>query len=152
MISDFGGTQGHARWYHRTSRCVRQASLLGEAKGASNRKVWMQDRLKELGEIFAVGVGGFSAMDNHCTCFCGSIRTSPRAGPMMKSRGVGAGSYRSRSIASAAACFRRLGLRAAQRWLAVDGSRVMQSMPTSRRDQPALGSRWGVQSSRRKRR
>jgi hypothetical protein len=25
----------------------------------------MQDRLKELGEIFAVGVGGFSAMENH---------------------------------------------------------------------------------------
>jgi REP element-mobilizing transposase RayT len=54
-----------ARWYHCTSRYVRQASLLGEVKGASNRKEWIEARLKELAEIFAVGVGGFSAMDNH---------------------------------------------------------------------------------------
>jgi putative transposase len=51
------------RWYHCTTRCVRRAFLLGE--GLLNRKQWVEDRLKELAEIFAVGVGGFSVMDNH---------------------------------------------------------------------------------------
>ena len=54
-----------ARWYHCTSRCVRQAFLLEEGNGVSNRKEWIEARLKELAELFAVGVGGFSAMDNH---------------------------------------------------------------------------------------
>ena len=53
------------RWYHCTSRCVRQAFLLGEDSGLSNRKEWIEDRLEELAQIFAVGVGGFSVMDNH---------------------------------------------------------------------------------------
>jgi hypothetical protein len=52
-----------ARWYHCTSRCVRRALLLAE--GPTNRKEWIENRIKELAEIFAVGVGGFSVMDNH---------------------------------------------------------------------------------------
>jgi hypothetical protein len=51
------------RWYHCMSRCVRGASLL--STGASNRKGWLEDRIEELAQIFAVGVGGFSVMDNH---------------------------------------------------------------------------------------
>jgi putative transposase len=51
------------RWYHCVSRCVRKAFLLGE--GDQNRKEWLEDRLEELSEIFAVAVGGFSVMDNH---------------------------------------------------------------------------------------
>ena len=51
------------RWYHCVTRCVRRLSLLGD--GSSDRKQWVEDRLKELAEIFAVGVGGFSVMDNH---------------------------------------------------------------------------------------
>ena len=51
------------RWYHCMSRCVRGAFLLGE--GLLDRKQWVEDRIKELAEIFAVGVGGFSVMDNH---------------------------------------------------------------------------------------
>jgi hypothetical protein len=51
------------RWYHCVTRCVRRAALLGE--GSSGRKQWVEDRLKELAEIFAVGVGGFAVMDNH---------------------------------------------------------------------------------------
>jgi REP element-mobilizing transposase RayT len=51
------------RWYHWTSRCVRRAFLLAE--GPTNRKKWIENRIKELAEIFAVGVGGFSVMDNH---------------------------------------------------------------------------------------
>ena len=49
------------RWYHCVSRCVRKAFLLGE--GEQNRKGWLEDRLEELADIFAVAVGGFSVMD-----------------------------------------------------------------------------------------
>ena len=51
------------RWYHCITRCVRRAFLLGE--GPLDRKQWIEDRLKELAEIFAISVGGFSVMDNH---------------------------------------------------------------------------------------
>ncbi len=52
-----------ARWYHCISWCVRQAFLLGE--GPFNRKVWIENRLEELAQIFAVTVGGFSVLENH---------------------------------------------------------------------------------------
>ena len=45
------------------SRCVRGALLLGD--GSSNRKEWIENRIEELAQIFALGVGGFSVMDNH---------------------------------------------------------------------------------------
>jgi len=51
------------RWYHCITRCVRRASLLGE--GPSDRKLWIDNRLRELAEIFSVAVGGFSVLDNH---------------------------------------------------------------------------------------
>ena len=51
------------RWYHCVTRCVRRAFLLGE--GDHNRKEWLENRLEELADIFAVAVGGFSVMDNH---------------------------------------------------------------------------------------
>ena len=51
------------RWYHCVSRCVRKAFLFGE--GCHNRKEWLENRLEELADIFAVAVGGFSVMDNH---------------------------------------------------------------------------------------
>ncbi len=49
------------RWYHCVTRCVRRAFLLSESP--MNREQWIQHRLQELAEIFAVG--GFSVMDNH---------------------------------------------------------------------------------------
>ena len=52
-----------ARWYHCVTRCVRRAFLLGE--GDQNRKEWLESRLEELADIFAVAVGGFSVLDNH---------------------------------------------------------------------------------------
>jgi hypothetical protein len=52
-----------ARWYRCVTRCVRRAFLLGE--GDQNRKEWLENRLEELADIFAVAVGGFSVMDNH---------------------------------------------------------------------------------------
>jgi REP element-mobilizing transposase RayT len=53
------------RWYHCITRCVRRAFLLGECQGDLDRKQWIEQRLQELSEIFAVSVGGFSVMDNH---------------------------------------------------------------------------------------
>ena len=37
--------------------------MLGEGEG--DRKTWLENRLEELGQIFAVALGGFSLMDNH---------------------------------------------------------------------------------------
>jgi hypothetical protein len=51
------------RWYHCITRCVRRAFLLGE--GDCDRKAWIEQRLQELAEIFAVAVGGFAVLDNH---------------------------------------------------------------------------------------
>jgi len=51
-----------SRWYHCLTRCVRRAFLLGE--GPDDRKLWIECRLRELAEIFAVSAGGFSVMDN----------------------------------------------------------------------------------------
>src|SRR5580692_2619976 len=51
------------RWYHCITRCVRRALLLAE--GTLNRKDWIERRLEELAEIFAISVGGFSILDNH---------------------------------------------------------------------------------------
>ena len=50
------------RWYHCVSRCVRKAFLLGE--GEHSRQEWLENRLEELAEIFAVAVGGFAVMHN----------------------------------------------------------------------------------------
>ena len=50
------------RWYHCITRCVRRAFLLGESP---DRKDWIDQRLRELAEIFAVSVAGFAVLDNH---------------------------------------------------------------------------------------
>jgi hypothetical protein len=52
-----------ARWYHCASRCVRRAFLLRE--GSFDRRLWIENRLNELAQLFAVAVGGFAALDNH---------------------------------------------------------------------------------------
>jgi len=51
------------RWYHCVTRCVRRAFLLGE--GMHDRKGWIEHRLEELAEIFAVAIAGFAILDNH---------------------------------------------------------------------------------------
>jgi hypothetical protein len=48
---------------HFLTRCVRGADL--RAKVPEDREAWIEQRLQELAQIFAVGVGGFSVMDNH---------------------------------------------------------------------------------------
>jgi hypothetical protein len=39
--------------------------LLGDTGGATDRKLWIENRLRELAENFAIAVGGFAMMDNH---------------------------------------------------------------------------------------
>ena len=56
-----------ARWYHCINRCVRRAFLLCE--GLSDRRQWIERRLEELSQIFAVAVGGFTIVDNHLPVF-----------------------------------------------------------------------------------
>jgi hypothetical protein len=48
------------RWYHCVTRCVRRAFLLGD--GTSDSKGWIEKRIEELSESFAVDVGGFSVL------------------------------------------------------------------------------------------
>jgi len=50
-------------WYHCVSRCVRKALLCGE--GHSHRKDWIEARLRELVDLFALDCAGFAIMDNH---------------------------------------------------------------------------------------
>jgi hypothetical protein len=50
-------------YYHCISRCVRRAFLCGE--GYEHRKQWIEDRLAELADIFAVSIAGFAVLDNH---------------------------------------------------------------------------------------
>ena len=52
-----------SRWYHCITRCVRRAFLLGDEH--QDRKSWIEHRLQELADIFAISVGGFSVLDNH---------------------------------------------------------------------------------------
>jgi hypothetical protein len=49
------------RWYHCITRCVRRAFLLAE--GPLDRREWIELRLKELADIFAVALARFSVMD-----------------------------------------------------------------------------------------
>ena len=48
------------RWSHCMTKCVRGADLLANA--CEDRKAWIEQRLQELAQIFAVGVGGFSVI------------------------------------------------------------------------------------------
>lgn len=50
-------------WYHCISECVRGAFLLDTP--SDERKVFLERRLKELSEIFSVGVCGYGIMDTH---------------------------------------------------------------------------------------
>ena len=81
-----------SRWYHCVTRCVRRAFLLGDKH--QDRKSWIERRLQELADIFAISVGGFAILDITCTSLSGSTRRWARAGLTKKSSAAGDGSSR----------------------------------------------------------
>ncbi|MCU7945704.1 MAG: hypothetical protein KZQ72_03515 [Candidatus Thiodiazotropha sp. (ex Cardiolucina cf. quadrata)] len=56
-------------YYHCVSRCVRRAFLCGNdshtGKSFEHRREWIQQRLIELADIFAIDLGGYAIINIH---------------------------------------------------------------------------------------
>ena len=76
------------RWYHCMTKCVRGADLLANA--CEDRKAWIEQRLQELAQIFAVGVGGSSVIGEKGRGW-GGRRGGGSGGGYGENRSVGGG-------------------------------------------------------------
>ncbi len=61
-------------WVHCVARCVRRAYLAGD--GFAHRRVWIEDRLRFLREVFSCEVAAFAVMSNHVHIV---VRMDPQA-------------------------------------------------------------------------
>ena len=71
---------------------MRRAFLLGE--GMHDRKGWIEHRLQELAEIFAVAVAGFAILENHLHLLVRLGPAWPGAGRMRTSCAAEDASFR----------------------------------------------------------
>lgn len=77
------------RFYHLTSRCVRRAWLCGlcptTGRSLDHRRTWIEQRILDLGRVFAVEIYAFAVMSNHHHLV---IRYDPTAASRWSSRQV----------------------------------------------------------------
>ncbi len=56
-------------WYHIVSRCVRRSWLCGvdpyNGTDYSHRREWVVSRLKQLVDVYAIGISAYAVMSNH---------------------------------------------------------------------------------------
>ena len=75
--------------YHCVSRCVRRAWLCGEdqesGRSYEHRRQWVEDRIGELADIFAVSIWGYAVMSNHLHVV---VEVVPRAAGMWSAEEV----------------------------------------------------------------
>jgi REP element-mobilizing transposase RayT len=72
-------------WYHCMSRCVRRAFLCGidrtTGQSFEHRRHWIEDRLLELADCFAVGLYAYAVMGNHVHVVLRADPTTAHAWP-----------------------------------------------------------------------